>query len=689
MPLKLSHIVCVSLTLCFCILTQKLEAQDKSIQYDSIRMYLSLDSTTGPYDYFGSTLESTQGWFISTSSKRRHETKLNVEFLKIDVKSGNLIDSNIISLDGLVKSDIQLSTTSNDSFYFIYIALDSVGQDSTVHTTTGIQVFRLSPQDQWTKHQFISIPFTTFSQYLRFSLECDKENLVVGLPNRDSTGSKTLKNVGLVQIYNLKNNRWQLVHRIRPPQSLESDQFGYSVSLHQNILLVSAPYHKYGDTTGVVYLFKQNNEGEWQVREELRCPSSEYHEFFGDIVLISEGGIFITSRRSLYVPSYHEIHYRNLDSSSEFKSKEVNSHGVNYAQVFDLQFKNHTLYISLNSGNLIRGDDPLNSNLKFGMVIYVLEHDSLKITGSVLDNEQYGRNVIVVDSGKHLMMNHYYSSILTEDSVIISNVGSLVLLKKQECITSYNTITSSICDQYPAPSGFTTWTQSGSYDDLVFNSAGCLEHLNFNLNFKYSSTHTIDTTICGNYMMPSKKRVIQIPGLYWDTIPNSVGCDSLITINLESINTDASYRKEDGILVAENTRYAQYQWIDCISNTAIPGATDTIFHPLKPGFYALEVTDGVCPNRSACVEIREEELPETTLVYKVFPNPNNGHCSINFSRIQEDVEIQIFTVQGQLIEHFKRTSTTNIQVNLPSAGIYYIRVNSSNLEDQIFKVVSY
>ena len=87
------------------------------------------------------------------------------------------------------------------------------------------------------------------------------------------------------------------------------------------------------------------------------------------------------------------------------------------------------------------------------------------------------------------------------------------------------------CENYTVPSGDETYTAAGTYSDTVLNSLGCDSILTINLTINNSNA-TINLVACASYTVPSGDETYTLSGTYMDTVPNSVGCDSIITINL-------------------------------------------------------------------------------------------------------------------------------------------------------------
>ncbi|MEN8928047.1 MAG: T9SS type A sorting domain-containing protein [Flavobacteriales bacterium] len=104
--------------------------------------------------------------------------------------------------------------------------------------------------------------------------------------------------------------------------------------------------------------------------------------------------------------------------------------------------------------------------------------------------------------------------------------------------TTNETFTLVECDSFVSPSG-KTWNVSGTYFDTITNSLGCDSLMVFNLTVNFSSTGMITTTECDTFIAPSGA-VLRTTGMYMDTIINNSGCDSVITINLTILNSTTS-----------------------------------------------------------------------------------------------------------------------------------------------------
>lgn len=137
--------------------------------------------------------------------------------------------------------------------------------------------------------------------------------------------------------------------------------------------------------------------------------------------------------------------------------------------------------------------------------------------------------IVFPGSITQLMVRITPRSSSSSDSWLIDN---LALIGDISCTPSTATIAPAVCDSYTSPSGNHIWTSSNTYMDTIPNAVGCDSVITVNLTVTNSTSDTLTETVCDSYTSPSGNHIWTSSNVYLDTIPNAAGCDSLITIDL-------------------------------------------------------------------------------------------------------------------------------------------------------------
>ncbi len=243
-------------------------------------------------------------------------------------------------------------------------------------------------------------------------------------------------------------------------------------------------------------------------------------------------------------------------------------------------------------------------------------------------------------------------------------------------------ISRSACHNYTSPSGNYNWDTSGTYRDIIYNSVGCDSIITINLTIQ-NTRETIAPIACINYFSPSGKYNWDTSGTYMDTIPNINSCDSIITIQLTVKAVDISTGRVSNSLIS-NAFGASYQWVNCDNNYApISGDTNQIFTPTSTGNYAVIVTKNGCVDTSQCNFVVVVGLIENTFDdINIYPNPTNGKVTIDLGSNNLKVNLKVNNINGQLIQEKSNINTKQIALDLSNhpKGVYFITLqNETNI----------
>ncbi|MBT8327966.1 MAG: T9SS type A sorting domain-containing protein [Bacteroidia bacterium] len=253
---------------------------------------------------------------------------------------------------------------------------------------------------------------------------------------------------------------------------------------------------------------------------------------------------------------------------------------------------------------------------------------------------------------------------------------SIKLFFLQETQASLDT---TVCDSYTSPSGNHVWTTSKTYLDTLTNSIGCDSILTVNLTVNVTKSENITAASCFEYVSPSLKYTWTESGTYKDTLTSSTFCDSILTINLTINTVDTGVTRFDNTLTATATN-ATYQWVDCNNgNTPINGETNKSFNPAKNGLYAVLVTQDNCSLLSSCYQISNVGVSKNTLSSNilVYPNPTRGLVTIDLNKICSNLHVEVRDFAGRLVSQFSEYSTEQITLEIEgSVGFYSITLLS-------------
>ncbi len=254
--------------------------------------------------------------------------------------------------------------------------------------------------------------------------------------------------------------------------------------------------------------------------------------------------------------------------------------------------------------------------------------------------------------------------------------------------SSADSIAETACYTYVVPSGDETHSSSGVYMDTIPNAAGCDSILTINLTIEGSTSASITETVCYNYTVPSGDETYTSSGVYSDTIPNSAGCDSIVTINLTITAVDVSVTDNSPTLIA-NATGVFYQWTYCDS-VSVSGATNQAYTAAASGSYAVIITQNTCVDTSVCYAVNIIGITEDDFAQglSVFPNPAIGVLNIDFGRTYQTISISVKDVTGKLLTMNTYSSTANVSLDMMEApGMYFIDVSADGAKKAVLKVI--
>jgi hypothetical protein len=235
-------------------------------------------------------------------------------------------------------------------------------------------------------------------------------------------------------------------------------------------------------------------------------------------------------------------------------------------------------------------------------------------------------------------------------------------------------------------------TNAGIYYHTLTNSVtGCDSIIELTLSVNLIDSTSSSVAICegGSYNFYGTS--LTNAGIYYHTLTNSVtGCDSIIELVLTVDTLDLTTNLSNDIITVLQGG-ANYQWIDCSTNTAINGENGQYFIVTQVGNYAVVISNGSCSDTSACINVFTTSIKSASLeaVINIYPNPNNGSFTLSNLNAREEYNIEVKDVLGRTVytDVIKSNSSkANIKLN-QATGVYWLQITSKQGGTKVHKIV--
>ena len=255
----------------------------------------------------------------------------------------------------------------------------------------------------------------------------------------------------------------------------------------------------------------------------------------------------------------------------------------------------------------------------------------------------------------------------------VNGCDSFITLNVTIAQATAATISKSACGSYSF--GGNTLTLSGTYLDTISNVAGCDSVITLNLTINQATASTKNDTICFGTTYAFGSQTLSATGTYTRTIPNAVGCDSVITLNLfvrPAINISIT---QSGLDLTATAGFTDYFWK--LNGANITAANLNTYTTTSNGAYSVQVVDvNNCSAISNTVNVTSvgiENLSNMNLT--IYPNPAKDIITIEI-----DVQVtgvELFSAIGQKINV---TANAKQQINISdlAAGTYSLIIHTPN-----------
>jgi hypothetical protein len=220
---------------------------------------------------------------------------------------------------------------------------------------------------------------------------------------------------------------------------------------------------------------------------------------------------------------------------------------------------------------------------------------------------------------------------------------------------------------------------SGTYHDTLVNSVGCDSLITLHLNIHPHLTTTITDTFC-QYPQINGVTYTQ-SGTYTQALTDMYGCDSTLILHL-TINPILASISQTGSQLTAIPTGVTYQWLKCSPYQVLPGATSSVYNTGSNGGYAVVSTINGCSDTSVCVQVTgvgvdEQNLDESVILY---PNPVSDMVQLNSPVGFQNAVIRLFAADGRLLRTCPPVTVNDIKISMQNYadGFYVIEISQDN-----------
>lgn len=405
-----------------------------------------------------------------------------------------------------------------------------------------------------------------------------------------------------------------------------------------------------------VYVAKLDSNGNFVWAKMIKGPS---YENVGGLACDTNGNVVVSGEFSIqtdFDPDSTQTHFLYSINTSSFVCKLSVTGQLMWAKAFDC---------------INNGGNTGNFNEAFAMDID--KFNNVYTTGTFLGTVDFNPDNAIAYPLTNSFARSIYLTKLDDNGnfVWVKNTGSNTCSPKSLSVDDYQNI-------------YTNGYYFGIFDvdfdtamvtNLNPTNLGGQRDFFCKLSQCKASSSSLTVNACAQYNFNGQ--LLTTSGTYYDTISNTSGCDSLMTLHLNIIPISSTV-SQSGIVLTCVTPGVSYQWVSCPSYSPISGATAPSFTPDANGQFACITSNGGCFDTSACATVNGVGITDVKDVITIscFPNPAFDILNLQSSVDLGRTRLSITTATGVVIKevHHKLGTTCRIDVSSLASGIYFIEV---------------
>lgn len=225
--------------------------------------------------------------------------------------------------------------------------------------------------------------------------------------------------------------------------------------------------------------------------------------------------------------------------------------------------------------------------------------------------------------------------------------------------------------------------QPGTYNDTLVNSVGCDSFLTMVLTKDTAHNITMNKSICSYDSFYFDGKYLDTAGTYIATFRNKDGCDSMVTLNLSvyPFRTVTLVRSTLNNIKTDSGYKAYYwyfnEWTQLnVTGNVLAANTTGSYHVIAQDENNCRFKSNVYVHNPAGIS------GNSNSGIQIYPNPTRDIIHIeSLSNFDKNTEVKIYSMDGKLILSQESVPNSNriiIDLNKVIPGLYMLRLESEN-----------
>lgn len=225
--------------------------------------------------------------------------------------------------------------------------------------------------------------------------------------------------------------------------------------------------------------------------------------------------------------------------------------------------------------------------------------------------------------------------------------------------------------------------QPGTYNDTLVNSVGCDSFLTMVLTKDTAHNVIVNKSICSYDSFYFDGRYLDTAGTYMATFRNKDGCDSMVTLNLSvyPFRTVTLVRSTSNNIKTDSGYKAYYwyfnEWTQLnVTGNVLAANTTGSYHVIAQDENNCRFKSNVYVHNPAGIS------GNSNSGIQIYPNPTRDIIHIeSLSNFDKNTEVKIYSMDGKLILSQESVPNSNriiVDLNKVIPGLYMLRLESEN-----------